>query len=61
MSRGAGPGQWRGPALADFADEPFAAADILRLEEARLQTLELRVEAQLAAGDHATSWSTCGR
>ena len=45
--------QWRGSALADFADEPFAAADILRLEEARLQTLELRVEAQLAAGDHA--------
>jgi DNA-binding SARP family transcriptional activator len=45
--------RWRGPALADFAQEPFAAADILRLEEARLQTLELHVEAQLAAGDHA--------
>jgi DNA-binding SARP family transcriptional activator len=45
--------QWRGPALADFVDERFAADDILRLEEARLQTLELHVEAQLAAGDHA--------
>jgi DNA-binding SARP family transcriptional activator len=44
---------WRGPALTDFADEPFAATDILRLEEARLQTVELHVEAQLAAGDHA--------
>jgi DNA-binding SARP family transcriptional activator len=45
--------QWRGPALADFVDERFAAADILRLEEARLQILELHVEARLAAGDHA--------
>lgn len=45
--------EWRGPALADLADEPFAAADILRLEEARLQTLELRFEAQLALGDHS--------
>jgi hypothetical protein len=43
---------WRGPALSDFTDEPFAAADILRLEEARLRTLELRLETQLAAGDH---------
>jgi DNA-binding SARP family transcriptional activator len=45
--------QWRGPALADFAAESFATADIMRLEEARLLTLELRAEAQLAAGDHA--------
>jgi DNA-binding SARP family transcriptional activator len=44
--------RWRGPALVDFTDEPFAAADILRLEEARLQTVELHVEAQLAAGAH---------
>jgi DNA-binding SARP family transcriptional activator len=45
--------RWRGPALADLADEPFAAADILRLEEARLQVVELQAEAQLAIGDHA--------
>ncbi len=45
--------QWRGPALADFSDEPFAAAEIHRLEEARLQTVELHLEARLATGDHA--------
>jgi DNA-binding SARP family transcriptional activator len=45
--------RWRGAALSDFADEQFAAADILRLEEARLQTVELHVEARLASGDHA--------
>jgi DNA-binding SARP family transcriptional activator len=44
--------EWRGPALADFVDEPFAIADIQRLEEARLQTLELRIDADLAAGRH---------
>lgn len=46
-------GQWRGPALADFADEPFAAPEVLRLEEARLQCVELRMDAALAAGHHA--------
>jgi DNA-binding SARP family transcriptional activator len=45
--------QWRGSALSDFAAEQFAAADILQLEEARLQTVELHVEAQLATGHHA--------
>jgi len=44
---------WRGPALAELSVEPFAAAEIGRLEEQRLSALELRVEADLAAGRHA--------
>jgi WD40 repeat protein/DNA-binding SARP family transcriptional activator len=44
---------WRGPPLADMAFEPFAQAEIARLEEQRLSALELRVEADLAAGRHA--------
>jgi predicted ATPase/DNA-binding SARP family transcriptional activator len=41
---------WRGPALADFAYEPFAQAEIARLEELRLQALETRIEVELALG-----------
>ena len=44
---------WRGPALADFAYERFAQAEIARLEELRLVALERRVEADLALGRHA--------
>ena len=44
---------WRGPALADFAYEPFAQSEIARLEEARLAALEDRIDADLAAGEHA--------
>src|SRR3954454_12042791 len=44
---------WRGPPLADLASTPFAPAEIARLEEQHLAALELRVEADLAAGDHA--------
>ncbi len=43
---------WRGPALADLAFEPFAQAQIARLEEQRLAALEDRIEADLAAGRH---------
>ena len=46
-------GVWRGPALADFAYEPFAQAEIARLEEARLAALEDRIDADLASGEHA--------
>jgi DNA-binding SARP family transcriptional activator len=46
-------GLWRGQALADLANEPFAQAEIARLEELRLAALELRVEAELALGRHA--------
>jgi predicted ATPase/DNA-binding SARP family transcriptional activator len=43
-------GLWRGPALADVADSPFAAAAITRLSELRLAAIEDRVEADLALG-----------
>jgi DNA-binding SARP family transcriptional activator len=41
---------WRGPALADLAREPFAQAEIRRLEELRLIAVERRVDADLALG-----------
>jgi predicted ATPase/DNA-binding SARP family transcriptional activator len=44
---------WRGPALAEFADESFAAPAIQRLEEERLVALEERAEARLALGEHS--------
>ena len=40
---------WRGPPLAELEFEPFAPAEIARLEEQRLAALEARVEADLAA------------
>jgi DNA-binding SARP family transcriptional activator/streptogramin lyase len=41
---------WRGPPLAEFAYEPFAAGEIARLEELRLVALEDRIEADLSLG-----------
>jgi DNA-binding SARP family transcriptional activator len=43
---------WRGPALAEFADRPFAAAEALRLEELRESALEDLFDAELALGRH---------
>lgn len=43
---------WRGPPLADLADEPFAQAAAARLEELRLAALEHRIDADLALGRH---------
>jgi len=43
-------GLWRGPALVDFGYDPFAQAEIARLEDLRLDALEERVEAQLDLG-----------
>ena len=43
---------WRGPALADVAAESFAQSAIARLEEQRLDALEARLDADLAAGRH---------
>lgn len=43
---------WRGAALADVADEPFARAEAARLEELRLGCAEDRVDAELALGRH---------
>ena len=43
---------FRGDPLADVADEPFADAEIRRLEELRLAAAELAIDADLAAGRH---------
>jgi predicted ATPase/DNA-binding SARP family transcriptional activator len=43
---------WRGPAFADFADEPFARTAAARLTEERLTALEDRAEARLTLGEH---------
>jgi DNA-binding SARP family transcriptional activator/DNA-binding beta-propeller fold protein YncE len=44
---------WRGPALAEFAFEPFAQREIGHLEELRLAALEDRIDADLGRGRHA--------
>src|SRR5215211_1034019 len=44
---------WRGPALVDFTDAPFARVEAARLEELRLAATEDRIEAELALGSHA--------
>jgi predicted ATPase/DNA-binding SARP family transcriptional activator len=46
-------GLWRGPALAEFADQPWAQAEAARLEELRLAAAEALVERRLAGGGHA--------
>ncbi|MFI0411316.1 BTAD domain-containing putative transcriptional regulator [Actinomadura sp. 3N508] len=43
---------WRGPAYADFADAPFTAPEITRLDELRLAALEAQAEARLELGEH---------
>jgi DNA-binding SARP family transcriptional activator len=45
---------WRGEPYADYAYEPFVAAEARRLDELRRCAIEARVEAQLALGAHAT-------
>jgi predicted ATPase/DNA-binding SARP family transcriptional activator len=45
-------GLWRGPALAEVAFEDFAASEIRRLEDLRLDAFESRIEADLALGRH---------
>jgi DNA-binding SARP family transcriptional activator len=45
-------GLWRGGALEDFADEPFAQPEIARLERLRTQALVRRCELDLQAGRH---------
>jgi hypothetical protein len=45
-------GLWRGRALAEFADQPFALAEAARLEELRESAREDLVDAELALGRH---------
>ena len=44
---------WGGAPLADVSEEPFAAAEVRRLEELHLRAIELAIDAELAAGRHA--------
>jgi predicted ATPase/DNA-binding SARP family transcriptional activator len=44
---------WRGAPLADFTYEPFAQSEVARLDELRMEAIELRVDADLALGRHA--------
>jgi DNA-binding SARP family transcriptional activator/type II secretory pathway predicted ATPase ExeA len=43
---------WRGPALAEFEEEPFARLERERLERLRLEAVEARIDADLALGRH---------
>ncbi|MFI7640484.1 BTAD domain-containing putative transcriptional regulator [Nonomuraea sp. NPDC049400] len=47
-------GLWQGPAFAEVADEPWAAAETARLNELRLLARELHVAAGLRTGDPAS-------
>ncbi|MEV5882451.1 BTAD domain-containing putative transcriptional regulator [Streptomyces sp. NPDC052020] len=44
---------WRGPAYADFRDEPFVREAVTRLEEQRLAAVEEHAETRLELGEHA--------
>ena len=44
---------WRGPPLADFTFEPFAQAEIRRLEGLQASALEERINADLDSGRHS--------
>jgi YVTN family beta-propeller protein len=44
---------WRGTALADLADEPFAPVEVGRLEERRLLAVEERIGPDIALGKNA--------
>jgi predicted ATPase/DNA-binding SARP family transcriptional activator len=46
-------GLWRGPALSDVADAPFAGPAAARLDGLRLSALEDRIAADLELGRHA--------
>jgi DNA-binding SARP family transcriptional activator len=45
-------GLWRGEPLAEVAGEPFAVAELRRLEELRLRVVEDRIDADLACDRH---------
>lgn len=51
---------WRGPAFADFHDEPFTRAAAAALEEQRLVATEDCLEARLALGEHAVAAGELG-
>ncbi|MFE2598995.1 BTAD domain-containing putative transcriptional regulator [Streptomyces sp. NPDC059396] len=44
---------WRGPAFADFADQPFVRSAAAALEEERLAAVEVYAETRLELGEHS--------
>jgi DNA-binding SARP family transcriptional activator len=52
---------WRGPALADLADEPCARTVAARLDELRLVALERAIDADLACAQQMVALYRCGR
>lgn len=54
-------GAWRGPALADVADEGWARPVAAKLEEQRAAAVEDRVDVLLALGRHAEAVGTIER
>ncbi|MFJ2651625.1 AfsR/SARP family transcriptional regulator [Streptomyces sp. NPDC087420] len=44
---------WRGPAFADFADQPFVRSAAATLEEERLAAVEVYAETRLELGEHS--------
>lgn len=50
---GEGIALWRGDAYLEVRDEPWARAEVDRLEELRLAAIETRIEAELSLGRHA--------
>ncbi|MFC3502743.1 ATP-binding protein [Micromonospora krabiensis] len=49
----AGLGLWRGPAYAEFAEQPWAQPEVTRLEELRFVARELLLDVRLRMGDAA--------
>jgi DNA-binding SARP family transcriptional activator len=45
-------GRWRGDALDEFRDHPWARLDALRLEALKVEALEERIAAELSLGNH---------
>jgi DNA-binding SARP family transcriptional activator len=50
---------WRGPAINEFADRPFARSEAARLDQLRESAAEDRVAAVLALGRHREAVATC--
>jgi predicted ATPase/DNA-binding SARP family transcriptional activator len=53
--------RWRGPALADVADEDWAKPEAVRLDELRVWAQELRFRCLLETGQHAEAVSDIER
>jgi DNA-binding SARP family transcriptional activator len=51
---------WRGPPLADLAFEPFAAYEVVRLEELRTAALEDLIDARFAWA-RVRTWSASSK